>query len=540
MRGTFVALTCLATILLVPSAWAVPDFTPGPDPSRIVLNPTASPATSQSVTWRTDSSTTGGRIEYQPSAGGPVTPVEATTGDPVAFPGWSYSSRHHSVRLTGLSPDTGYRYRVGSDGHLSEWSTFRTAASGYRPWTMLYFGDVQRQIDTAWAPVADMAFTNNPEAKIAIYAGDLINQSSDDTDWGYFFAGLGEPARTINQIPVIGNHELSGDNQGIQFREHFTDPGNGPEDLRSRVGYTDYQGVRIITLDGNQFFLDSQVAFLEQALAHNPNKWTVVSLHQPVFSGEEGHDYPYIRDALLPVLEKYDVDLVLQGHDHAYSRGYVAADFDQSTGYPNGPVFVVSVAGPMSVPIGQEISNSYTDNGAVRVKAFEKTATYQPISFDGNTLTYRSFIAGKGDGSNATGQVGDLLDAFTITRLPDGSKVVSEGETPPDLDPGPDPEAASLKITRVTPNFKRGSARITVVSNSDGRVTAGAGQGRLVRNVSRAVSADRPTSLTIRAARSQLGKLRRRGRLSLKLKVRFDPETGRSRSLTRRITLKLR
>lgn len=539
MRATLTFLACLTSLLLAPSAWAIPDFSPGPDPSRIVLNPTVNPADSQSLTWRTDADTTGGSVEYQKVDGGPIHEVEANAGEAVSFSGWSFSSRHHSATLTGLSPETAYRYRVGTGTHFSDWSTFTTATSGYRPWTMLYFGDVQREIATAWPPVGQMAFGSTPEARLSIFAGDLINTSSDDSDWGYFFAGLGEPARTINQVPVIGNHELSGDSQGIQFREHFTDPGNGPDGLEPRVGYVDYQGVRIITLDGNKYLLDDQVAFLKQALTNNPNRWTVVGIHQPIFSGEDGHDYPYIRDALLPVLEQYNVDLVLQGHDHAYSRGHLAADIDRPTGYPNGPVFVVSVAGPMSVPLGPADHNSYTDHGAVRVKAFEKTATYQPISFDGRTLTYRSVIAGKGVGSNATGQTGDLLDSFTITKLSDGRKFVSEGTEPPTDLPDVDPPKTRpvLKVKRIVQNPVSGRARAFLVADSDGRVKV---TGRGVQAKSRSLRAGRPASLVIVPNSAGDRTLRNRQRLRTKVTFRFASTGGQARPVTRQILLRKR
>lgn len=530
-------LSFLFGLLSFAAPAAAADFSPGPDPSRIVLNPAADPSTGQLITWRTDALTTEGAAEYQPATGGSTTTVEATAGLPVSFIDWTYTAQHHTSRLTGLTPDTEYRYRVGSDGHWSDWFNFRTAKSEKAPWSMIYFGDAQNNLDVAWRPVVEKAFAKVPDAKLALHAGDLINKSSNDDEWGLWFQGMAGPAQTINQFPVTGNHEKSGDPAGDQFREHFATAGNGPATADATVYFTDYQGVRIVAIDGNGTALFDQIAFLESALATNPNPWSIVAFHQPIFSGAEGRDNPLNRHYLQPILDKYDVDLVLQGHDHVYARGVLNDDLDPKTGYSKGSVYTVAVAGPKYYELAPENDNNWTQNGATRQVAYEQTSTFQPITFDGDTLTYRSYIAAKGAASTAPGQVGDLLDAFTITRLPDGSKVVADGEVPPDLDPDPEPTATTLKVRKVTRNLKQGTAQITAVTNAPGKLSAGIGQSRLIRPVTRNVSAGRPVTLTIRAAAGRAVQLRRRGKLTVGVKLNFRPESGASRSLTRRITL---
>lgn len=59
-----------------------PGFTgvPSVEPDRIILNPTANPATSQTVTWRTDDAVTNGVVEKR--TGDDVEQIEAATGEP--------------------------------------------------------------------------------------------------------------------------------------------------------------------------------------------------------------------------------------------------------------------------------------------------------------------------------------------------------------------------------------------------------------------------------------------------------------------------
>lgn len=59
-----------------------------------------------------------------------------------------------------------------------------------------------------------------------------------------------------------------------------------------------------------------QIAWLERALRASRARWKIVFGHHPVFSyGEHGHETRMI-EIVRPLLEKYEVDLYLCGHDH--------------------------------------------------------------------------------------------------------------------------------------------------------------------------------------------------------------------------------
>lgn len=507
-------------------------------PSRIVLNPTAQPATSQSVTWRTDESVGAGFAEIAPAAGGPAVTVEADSGLPVRFTGWEYSSRHHTALFTGLSPDTEYRYRVGKDPDWSGWKTFRTASDGSKPWEMVYFGDAQNGLDTVWPTVASRAYSSLPNARVHLHAGDLINNSDNDVQWGDWFAAVDGHADRLMTLPVVGNHERSGDPLFTQFSQHFETPGNGPALARNTVYSVDYQGVRFIVLDGNGTDLFGQEAFLKTVLADNPNRWTVVSFHQPIFAGAAGRDNPVARAILLPILEEHNVDLVLQGHDHVYARGHVTANETGEPGIQTGPVYTVAVAGSKYYDLAPAEANNWTENGATRAVAFNQTSTYQSILFGENHIEFRSFIGAKGAASTAPGAVGDLLDAFTISRLPDGSKIVAEGEEPPNLHPDPDPapkaRTATLKVRKVLRIRKNGTARVTLAANLAGRLKV---SGKGIRKVSKKLKADKPVTVRIRTNAVRTRTLRRKGRFAVKVNFSFRADNGKTRKVSRRILL---
>ncbi|MGF1464694.1 MAG: AAA family ATPase, partial [Sandaracinaceae bacterium] len=93
-----------------------------------------------------------------------------------------------------------------------------------------------------------------------------------------------------------------------------------------------------------------QAAWLDARLSESDARWRIVSMHHPIFSSGRGRDSAERRDELLPVLNKHQVDLVLQGHDHTYARGVIGQTPErysfQEAGGDVTTMFVNSVSGP--------------------------------------------------------------------------------------------------------------------------------------------------------------------------------------------------
>ncbi|MCO5314881.1 MAG: metallophosphoesterase family protein [Solirubrobacterales bacterium] len=540
-------LICLLVALglglgLYPAGVALSDPAPTPQPSRIVLNPTVHPENSQTVTWRTDADTAAGTAEIRPAAGGPAVTVPATAKGPVSLAGWTYTSRHHTATFTGLTPGTAYRYRVGSEAGWSEWAAFRTATQGAaNPWNLLFFGDVQTGLDTVWPQIATQAFTIVPDARAAVFVGDMVDQGSDDDQWNNWFTGLATRTRTTNLIPVVGNHELQGDTSLAQYGSHFTNSGNGPagtdlyhpNEPRQTISFTDFQGVRIISLDGNDMFPQRQLAFLEKALRNNPNRWTVLAIHEPFISNEPNGASPFFkRDDFMPLLRKYRPDLILQGHNHSYARGYLNSS---STGtIPGAPVFVSAVSGPKRTAASAGPPDDWSTLDATRVRSYQYTGTIQKIEFSRGRILFRSYIAYRGAGSDATGAIGDLADEFTILRSRDGHSLMFEGDQPVPVPVKPIIPSRP-RILKVTLNRRKGTARIRVELPSAGTLRmAGKAKRRPLGllTVSRKAGRARIVTLTVRTRRS-FG----RGRLPVKLTLSFKSRAAGTVKVNRNITL---
>jgi 3',5'-cyclic AMP phosphodiesterase CpdA len=194
------------------------------------------------------------------------------------------------------------------------------------------------------------------------------------------------------------------------WRPQFAFPENGPADIpefKETVYYLDYQGVRFISLDSN-FKQAEQCGWLREVLSNNPQRWTIITFHHPLFSPARGRDNPLVREAWKPIFDEFKVDLVLLGHDHTYARsGDVSArsgvgTVNVPTGFQQvydpaiGTVYVVSVSGPKMYQITRA-------DWAVRTA--EDTQLYQIITVDGDELRFEARTA-----------VNRLYDAFVLKK----------------------------------------------------------------------------------------------------------------------------
>lgn len=377
------------------------------NPDRIILTWVGDPATSQAVTWRSDNSVTTSVAQIvedtpSPDYASKAKSVSATDTQLTSDIG---EAVYHTARFDSLKPDTQYLYRVGSDSHWSEWFEFHTAKNNTAPFKFLYFGDEQNEIKSMVSRVVRKAYATVPDARFIIHAGDLEADAIKDGEWAEWFDAGGWIYSTIPSIPTPGNHEYAkskgdGGNGAAKaslsyyWQPQFPNPGNGPKGLESSVYYVDYQGVRIISLNSNEQH-EYQAKWLKDVLANNPNRWTVVTFHHPVFESTKGRDNVEVRTNWKPLFDQYHVDLVLQGHDHMYGRSGKDA-----------PIYVTSVCGPKSY---------FIEHREWAKRAAAETQLFQVIAIDGDKLKYEAHTA-----------AGDLYDAFELRKQADRSDKLKE------------------------------------------------------------------------------------------------------------------
>ncbi|MGY0503715.1 metallophosphoesterase [Luteimonas sp. e5] len=395
-----------------------PRYEPSAMPDRIVATPAQDPAHGFAINWRTNERVDSPRVQItvavdSPDVGQPrelrasTRPLQAGTR----------KAHVHRVDVDGLEPDTLYMFRVEGEGTWSGWRQLRTTAAAAAPLTLLYFGDTQNKNLSHVSRVIREGMRHAPDARMALFAGDLVSEAIDDDEWGEWFEALGDLPDVMLLAPAAGNHEYWEEFEdtpqerrvlGEHWKAAFALPGNGAggEHTRHTTYWFDVQGVRVVVLDGTSALdLDSmqeQARWLDGVLGRQPQGWTLVMIHQPLFSPRGRGASDKLLAVLGPVIEKHGVDLVLQGHDHTYGR---------RSGERRGqtlPQYLVTVAGPKQYRLSEEARRTMDPTA-------EDTQLFQVLRIDAGRLAYEARTA-----------TGRLYDAFEISRDGNGRKKLRE------------------------------------------------------------------------------------------------------------------
>ena len=407
---------------------------PSKNPDRIILTFHGDPSTSRAVTWRTDTNIRNGVAQIAVAGENSNFKSNSSTYKAITEPfnlglyksNDSLTVNYHSVVFKDLKPDQIYLYRVGDGNDFwSEWIQFRTAKQKGGITEFVYFGDAQNDVLSEWSRIIRMAYQTAPNASFAIHAGDLINSAHRDYEWAQWFKAGGFIHSQWTAVPVLGNHEFESLTYGnekreiaIQWRPQFTLPVENSlnEKLHETVYTVDYQDVRIIILNSN-YNLEDQTAYIEEKLKNSMAKWNIITCHHSIFSPAIGRDFEFGRKNWKPLFDKYNVDMVLNGHDHTYARGHVPElNKSYSESGEIKTVYVTSVSGPKQYKLNLEQINNYSDQGYQSDKSGELTQLFQVIKIDKNKLTYIALTA-----------TGQEYDRFVIWKnLETGEKKIIE------------------------------------------------------------------------------------------------------------------
>ena len=259
------------------------------------------------------------------------------------------------VSAEGVEENTTYYYQYFQNGEWSEAAKFTT--QDFDSFKALLFGDPQigacsgqqsSEGDTMsgqlaarndafnWNITLNTALAANPDTNFLMTAGDQINTSKNE----YEYAGFLNASALQNYAlsTAIGNHDSSNSN----YSDHYNNPHTGLSTEGATVAGTDYYytygNTLFIILDTNNYNCASHEAVMKKAVEENPDaQWRVVMFHQDIYGAGDPHwdsDGMVLRTQLTPLMDKYDIDVVLQGHDHTYSRTYqLSSDGKEHTAY---------------------------------------------------------------------------------------------------------------------------------------------------------------------------------------------------------------
>ncbi len=386
----------------------------------------------------------------------------------------SVSGTDHTVILTGLTPYTKYFYSVGSTtAMISTPSTdysFRTnpipgTKVPIRAWAIGDFGKGNtQQVDVKQSYVN---YTDTVHTDIWFWLGDNAYADGKDHEYDekvFDVAGFSDIFTKQPFWPSPGNHDynevweqstlLGVPYSNIPLSDHegpYYDIIDVPEQAEAG-GYPsnyelfysfDYGNAHFLSLNSEVYDfaqtydgINEMKAWIEQDLQQNEQTFTIAYFHQPPYS-KGSHDSDDIwervmiamREKVIPLLEEYDIDLVVCGHSHVFERSHLVhghygnsgsfdaatmlkdangGNFSQGNAYvkdtvpstPDGTVYVVCGNS------GSKTSSSDLDHPIMQFSAGGDTEVGSFVMD-----IYRNRLDGKYLHAN-----GQILDEFTIVK----------------------------------------------------------------------------------------------------------------------------
>ena len=261
--------------------------------------------------------------------------------------------KSNKATATGLEENTTYYYSYEINGKWTEATEYRTKST--EKFNFLFVGDPQigssteniatgssreqgqdnavRNDSFNWNNTINTALKAHPNTSFMVSAGDQIQSRDKKNPSATYdkneieYAGYLSP-KALQSLPVattIGNHDAPSGNYSF----HFNNP--NASTLGSTVAggdyYYTYGNTLFIMLNTNNYNIAEHKKFIEEAVNLNKDTtWKIVTLHQDIYGSGEHSNEPEIvelRYSLIPILEENDIDVVLTGHDHTYSRSLI-------------------------------------------------------------------------------------------------------------------------------------------------------------------------------------------------------------------------
>ena len=210
-----------------------------------------------------------------------------------------------------------YRRQIWS--YLTHWKGSPTHTTAFRPYAIhpeLHVGvagDIGDSGDRLDATAQAMARLGRADPyEVLLLLGDNVYPSGDPKELpNTVFSPFAEVLESARLLAILGNHDVKEGHVPAQMQA-LGMPGRWWAD--------EIDDTLFVGLDSNEPRNPKQLAFLKRTLSASTARWKIVAVHHPPYSAGYQGSSEDVRQIFSPIFEKYNVQLVLSGHDHDYQR----------------------------------------------------------------------------------------------------------------------------------------------------------------------------------------------------------------------------
>ena len=345
------------------------------------------------------------------------------------------------VTVDGLEPGHEYWYRYGDGDKIWSSPCYLRTDDGDANFSFAMGGDPQSYTDSTdptqrekiFGQYRQVARTWNEAvrtvgAEFLVVCGDESDHGNYEDCWEWYYDVNQAFNRSSTLAPTMGNHDYWG--RDMWIANHFLpDPDTGE---RGSYCSFDYGNAHFIILNGNwseangkKEQRDKEYAWLRRDLeAHKDADFKFIIEHQgmysyPVHTWEA--DTVELREILVPLIDEYGVDMMLQGHDHIWlrtasmkgGRDVSSQNTSTITDIVTGDTYVVDPQGTTYFNGGSLTGSKYHNPNpanflsliSVACAAQPNRPTYNTIEIEGGKLRLKGWVY-LADGT--LGRIGDF------------------------------------------------------------------------------------------------------------------------------------
>lgn len=317
----------------------------------------------------------------------------------------------NTVKLYDLR-DGVYTYSYTADGITYSNKSF-TVAAGDKTFTAMFCTDPQlgRSGDNTEKAVADDTYgwertltsAQSKGAELILSAGDQVNDGFSTLQYNALFSA--DTLSAIPFAPTAGNHDF----YSLLFGNYF---GNSGVNATGYDYYFSYGNAVFIVLDSNNIIPAIHKKTISDAINAYPDAtWRVIMLHHGAYSaGADEFTNKICTSMIKGYFDSYDIDLVLSGHNHFYSRTYPVYDGKISS---VGSVYFEGG----SASGGKLGSYDYVNPEYIVHSVTLNEASYSLLTFGEDTIEINSYLTDSDE----------IFDTFTVVNTKTGTEAPAIG-----------------------------------------------------------------------------------------------------------------